>query len=75
MQYVTESITVFTDANVMLNHEALHEIAKHYNDENVGGVSGEKEYNLDLLILLQLLKDYIGNMNHLLKTKRHSLQV
>jgi len=42
MQYVTESITVFTDANVMLNHEALHEIAKHYNDENVGGVSGEK---------------------------------
>jgi len=42
MPLIGESITVFTDANVMISKDALREIVKHYNRSNVGGVSGEK---------------------------------
>ncbi len=42
MSYINEEITVFTDANVMLNADALLEIVKHYANEKTGGVSGEK---------------------------------
>lgn len=42
MQQVTTEITVFTDANTFLNKEALINIARHYADETVGAVSGEK---------------------------------
>ena len=42
MPFIKEPITVFTDANVMLNRDALKELIKHYSDEKTGGVSGEK---------------------------------
>jgi cellulose synthase/poly-beta-1,6-N-acetylglucosamine synthase-like glycosyltransferase len=42
MLYINEEITVFTDANVMLNKVALKEIINHYANRNIGGVSGEK---------------------------------
>lgn len=42
MPFINEPVTVFTDANVMLNTDALLEIVKHYADEKIGGVSGEK---------------------------------
>jgi len=35
-------ILIFTDANTMLNFNAINEIVKHYNDLNVGAVAGEK---------------------------------
>lgn len=42
MQEVESEIVVFTDANTLLNNDALINIAKHYTDKNVGAVSGEK---------------------------------
>jgi cellulose synthase/poly-beta-1,6-N-acetylglucosamine synthase-like glycosyltransferase len=42
MEKVKSPIVVLTDANCMLNKEALHNIVRHYNDPKVGAVSGEK---------------------------------
>jgi biofilm PGA synthesis N-glycosyltransferase PgaC len=36
-------ILIFSDANTLLNKEAILNIARHYADENVGGVAGEKK--------------------------------
>jgi len=38
----TGDILIFTDANTVLNLNAVNEITKHYNDPNVGAVAGEK---------------------------------
>lgn len=46
MPYVTNEITVFTDANTMLNNEALQYINLHFANNNVGGVAGEKKVAL-----------------------------
>lgn len=35
-------ILVFTDANTVLNRDAIRELCKHYQDPRVGAVSGEK---------------------------------
>ena len=42
MQHVTSPIVIFCDANTMLNTAAIRNIVKHYAEENVGGVAGEK---------------------------------
>jgi cellulose synthase/poly-beta-1,6-N-acetylglucosamine synthase-like glycosyltransferase len=42
MPLIKEPVTIFTDANVMLNNDAILELAKHYADPKTGGVSGEK---------------------------------
>lgn len=42
MNFVNQPITVFTDANVMLNKLALAKMVTHYTDPETGGVSGEK---------------------------------
>jgi cellulose synthase/poly-beta-1,6-N-acetylglucosamine synthase-like glycosyltransferase len=42
MPAVTAPITVFTDANAMLNRAALRNIVKHYADPRTGAVAGEK---------------------------------
>jgi cellulose synthase/poly-beta-1,6-N-acetylglucosamine synthase-like glycosyltransferase len=42
MEKVKSPIVVLTDANCMLNKEALYNIVRHYNDPQVGAVSGEK---------------------------------
>jgi poly-beta-1,6-N-acetyl-D-glucosamine synthase len=42
MPAVTTPVTVFSDANAMLNGEALRNIVKHYADPSVGVVAGEK---------------------------------
>ena len=39
---ITQAITVFSDANVMVNQNALQTMVKHYTLPLVGGVSGEK---------------------------------
>ena len=46
MQEVTSNIVVFTDANTMLNKDALLNIAKHYSDQTVGAVAGEKRVSV-----------------------------
>lgn len=42
MKFVTTPIVVFCDANTTLNKEAIRELVKHYKDEKVGAVTGEK---------------------------------
>jgi cellulose synthase/poly-beta-1,6-N-acetylglucosamine synthase-like glycosyltransferase len=49
MQEVTSEIVVFTDANTILNKDALLMICKHYSDPSVGAVSGEKRVRIDEL--------------------------
>ncbi len=43
MPLIGAPIIVLTDANSMLNSEALIEIVKHYQDPKVGAVAGEKK--------------------------------
>lgn len=43
MPFVENPIVIFCDANTMLNREAIRNIVKHYQDENTGGVAGEKK--------------------------------
>jgi len=40
--FVKGEITVFTDANTFLNKDAILELIKHYQNEKVGAVAGEK---------------------------------
>lgn len=42
MQHVTTPVVIFTDANTSLNKEAVKNIVRHFYDEKVGCVSGEK---------------------------------
>jgi biofilm PGA synthesis N-glycosyltransferase PgaC len=42
MQFVTTSVVIFSDANTLLNREAIRNMVKHFTDEKVGCVSGEK---------------------------------
>lgn len=43
MQKVQTPVVVFTDANTLLNKESIRNIVKHYADEHIGGVAGEKK--------------------------------
>lgn len=47
MAQATSEIVVFTDANTLLNTDALLEICKHYVDPQVGAVAGEKRVHSD----------------------------
>jgi cellulose synthase/poly-beta-1,6-N-acetylglucosamine synthase-like glycosyltransferase len=46
MKEVTTEVAIFTDANTFLNKEALIKITRHYEDERVGAVSGEKRVEI-----------------------------
>jgi biofilm PGA synthesis N-glycosyltransferase PgaC len=39
----TGDILIFSDANTLLNKEAVLNIARHYRDPEIGGVAGEKK--------------------------------
>jgi poly-beta-1,6-N-acetyl-D-glucosamine synthase len=47
MDHVNSEIAVFTDANTLLNKDALTNICRHYKDLSVGAVAGEKRVNID----------------------------
>ena len=42
LAYVKTEVIIFTDANTELNKDALCKISRHYADESVGAVAGEK---------------------------------
>jgi cellulose synthase/poly-beta-1,6-N-acetylglucosamine synthase-like glycosyltransferase len=42
MKFVKTPVVIFSDANTYLNREAIKNLARHYQDEKVGGVAGEK---------------------------------
>ena len=43
MEFVTSPIVIFSDANALLNKEAVRFIVRHFEDPLVGGVAGEKK--------------------------------
>lgn len=43
IQHVQTPIVIFTDADAMLNKEALEKLVPHFESEKVGGVAGEKK--------------------------------
>jgi len=45
--YVKTEIIIFTDANTLLNKDALINISRHYADEKIGAVAGEKRVHFD----------------------------
>lgn len=42
MKHVVSPIVVFSDANTLLNRQAIRNLVRYYQDERVGGVAGEK---------------------------------
>lgn len=46
MQYITTPYVIFTDANTMLNKEAITEIVRQFSDPKVGCVAGEKRVEI-----------------------------
>ncbi|PRY52421.1 cellulose synthase/poly-beta-1,6-N-acetylglucosamine synthase-like glycosyltransferase [Arcticibacter pallidicorallinus] len=42
IEQVSSDVIVFTDANTFLNEDALQIICRHYEDQSVGAVAGEK---------------------------------
>lgn len=42
MQHVDTPVVIFSDANTLLNSDAVKNIVRHFKDERVGCVSGEK---------------------------------
>lgn len=47
MLFIETPIVIFSDANTLLNKEAMRNIVKHFADEKVGCVSGEKRILTD----------------------------
>jgi len=47
MLEVTTEIVVFTDANTLVNKEALLKICRHYKDHKVGAIAGEKRVQIE----------------------------
>ena len=47
MESVDTEITVFTDANTFLNPDAIINICRHYADQTVGAVAGEKRVQVE----------------------------
>lgn len=45
--FVDTEIVVFTDANTMLNEDAMLKICRHYSDKTVGAVAGEKRVKME----------------------------
>ncbi|MBL7699544.1 MAG: glycosyltransferase family 2 protein [Chitinophagaceae bacterium] len=43
MNMVDTPYVIFSDANTLLNRNSILEMMKHYSDEKVGGVAGEKK--------------------------------
>ncbi|WP_417873790.1 glycosyltransferase family 2 protein [Xanthomarina gelatinilytica] len=47
MKFVKTPIVIFCDANTMLNKQCIREMVKHYQNDTVGGVSGEKRISME----------------------------
>lgn len=63
IQHVTTPYVVFTDANTMLNADAITEIVRQFSNPKVGCVAGEKELKRQPHKVQLPEKESIGNMN------------
>lgn len=46
MAFIKTPITIYTDANTLVNKEAVRNIVRHYQDPKVGAVAGEKRIQM-----------------------------
>lgn len=46
MQHVETPLVIFSDANTQLNARAIRNLVRHFRDENVGAVAGEKRIDV-----------------------------
>lgn len=46
MEFVETPIVIYTDANTMVNKEAIYNIVRHYENPKVGAVAGEKRITM-----------------------------
>ena len=46
MEFVETPIVIFTDANTDINPQAIHKIVRHFADQKVGAVAGEKRVRM-----------------------------
>ncbi|MEG0518864.1 MAG: glycosyltransferase family 2 protein [Bacteroidales bacterium] len=56
IDFVTTPIVIFTDANTMLNREAVKEIVREFTDEKVGCVAAEKRVNAQMSVAQESVK-------------------
>ena len=65
MTTISTDYVIFCDANTFLNKDCVKEIVKHYTDDQIGAVAGEKKViaPASLLNHHRKVKAYIGNMN------------
>ena len=47
MPMIQTPITIFTDANTDVNRDAIKMMVRHFHDDNVGAVAGEKKVKID----------------------------
>ncbi len=47
MAFIDTPITIYTDANTLVNKAAIKNIVRHYANEKVGAVAGEKRISMD----------------------------
>ncbi|MAE87277.1 MAG: glycosyl transferase [Flammeovirgaceae bacterium] len=47
MRHVLEPITIYTDANAMINTDAVRNMVRHFQNDKVGAVAGEKCVAMD----------------------------
>lgn len=47
IKLITTPIVIFSDANTVLNSAAVKNIVRHFQDDKVGGVSGEKKIKMN----------------------------
>ena len=46
MPFITTPITIYTDANTFVNQLAIKQIVRHYENDQVGAVAGEKRISM-----------------------------
>lgn len=46
MEYIETPVVISTDANTLVNREAVYAIVRHFNDPQVGAVAGEKRISM-----------------------------
>lgn len=51
MEFVKSPVVIFTDANTILNTEAVREIVREFTDANVGCVAGEKRVSTTMSVM------------------------
>jgi cellulose synthase/poly-beta-1,6-N-acetylglucosamine synthase-like glycosyltransferase len=69
MQHVQTPVVIFSDANTILNPEAVSLMVKHYANEKIGGVAGEKKVEItatsDVLVGEGIYWQYESKMKQL----------